>query len=106
VVALLKYSVLRLAVFVAVLAALAALRLGLVYAVVVAALVSMMLSFLFMGRQRAEVALEIQARLERRQAARAVATPRPDADAAHEDAVLDASAAGEVAAEVADPDAR
>jgi len=91
VVALLKYSVLRLAVFVGVLAVLAALGMGLVPAVVIAALVSMMLSFLFMGRQRAAVTAEIEARMERRHAAREAASPDPDS--AHEDAVLDAAAA-------------
>jgi hypothetical protein len=96
VLALLKYSVMRLALFVALLALLVVLGMGRLWAIVLAALLSMMISYVLLRGQRDAVTREIEARVGSRAAARAAsgdreATKPADVDAAHEDAVLDAA---------------
>ena len=87
VVALLKYSVLRLALFVAVLALLAVFGMGQLFAIIGAALVSMMLSYLFLSGPRNAAASELAERVQRRAAAHGPSGAQ--ADAAHEDAAVD-----------------
>jgi positive regulator of sigma E activity len=86
--AVLKYSVLRLGLFVAALVVLSLLGASELTAVVGAALVSLLLSYVLLRRPREEMAQVIAERTERR-----LAQPRrgarPDADAAAEDAALD-----------------
>jgi hypothetical protein len=97
VLALLKYSVMRLALFVALLALLVVLGMGRLWAIVLAALLSMMISYVLLRGQRDAVTREIEARVGSRAVARAAASGDPEAakpadvDAAHEDAVLDAA---------------
>jgi hypothetical protein len=92
VVPFLKYSVLRLALFVGVLALLVVLRAGPLIAIAGAALVSMMLSYLFLRRPREELTAAIAGRMDRR------ALRRPPSghteDERHEDAVADAAERG------------
>lgn len=85
----LKYTVLRLALFVAVLALLTALRAGPLLAIVGAALVSMMLAYLFLRGPRDEVTARIAERMERRAGRRGPSAA--DLDAAVEDAAVDAA---------------
>ena len=84
---LLKYTVFRLALFVAALALLAALGAGLIVAVVGAALISMLLSYLFLKRPREELARLIQDRTEKRLAVREKVGEH---DASIEDAAIEA----------------
>ena len=67
---ILKYTVLRLALFVAVLALLVVLHAGPLISIAGAALVSMMLAYLFLRRQRDEVTARIAERMEQRAALR------------------------------------
>jgi len=97
VVPLLKYSVLRLVMFVAVLALLAVLRAGPMISIVGAAVVSMMLSYLFLRGPRQEAAATLAERVNRRTAGRA--PTGSVADETHEDAVLDARVPDDVPAD-------
>jgi Protein of unknown function (DUF4229) len=87
VVALLKYSVLRLALFVGLLAVFAVLGAGKIVALIGAALVSMMLSYLFLRRPRDEVTAVLAERMEHRAARRGPSASAQDE--ALEDAVVD-----------------
>jgi hypothetical protein len=93
VVPLLKYSVLRLALFVGVLALLAALRAGPLVAIIGAAAASMMLSYIFLRGPRDEVTADLAQRVQRRAAARGPTAAQRDE--AHEDAAVEAAAAEE-----------
>jgi len=88
VVALLKYSVLRLALFVAALGGLAWAGANLMIAVVGAALVSMMLSYLLLRGPRDQLARVVADRTERRLVA---AEQRIGAQAAEDAAIEDAA---------------
>ena len=87
--ALIKYSVLRLALFVASLIVLWAVGVRQsILMLVLAAGSSLALSYVLLGKQRDEVALALQARLESRVARR---SGIGRADAAEEDAAIDAA---------------
>ena len=100
---LLKYTVFRLALFVAALALLAALGAGVIVAVVGAALISMLLSYLFLKRPREELARLIQERTERRLAVREKVGEH---DASIEDAAVDAQSGAAGAQVEAEPEQR
>jgi Protein of unknown function (DUF4229) len=93
---LLKYSVMRLALFVAVLGILAVLGAGPLLAVIGAALVSMLLSYVLLRGTRDELATTIADRVQRRTEDRVAGVV--DEDTAIEDAAADAHAAREAAA--------
>jgi Protein of unknown function (DUF4229) len=95
VVAVLKYTVLRLAIFVALLGLLAYLRAGLLLALVLAALGSMVLSYLVLRGPRTAVAQLIADRVQRRRLGQAPGHDQPlglDDDAEAEDAAIDDAA--------------
>jgi Protein of unknown function (DUF4229) len=88
VVALMKYTVLRAALFVGVLVLLSLLGAGRLIAIVGAAVVSMLLSYIFLRRPREAVTSVIADRVEKRTTARGPSAA--ELDAATEDAVDDA----------------
>jgi Protein of unknown function (DUF4229) len=89
VVALMKYSVLRLALFVAILGLLGVLGAGPMIAIIGAALSSMMLSYIFLRGPRDEVTAEIAERVKQRSARRGPTATQ--LDEAIEDAAADAA---------------